>query len=294
MDIYSGHMTRHSRKPVDQHSDPAPASHIAMVPDHDLHVHTYLSACCGDKERQRPAAILALAERMRLRTIGFSDHVWAHPTNAPNDWYRPQDECQIARLRADLAPLTSPVRVLVGCETDMSAPGIFGLTQAFAEQLDFVLLSCNHFHIRDFVAQPRSNAPRDLADHILAFFHSAVASGLPTAIAHPFITLGYIEQYDATLAAMSDAEMLDALGAAAAHDVAIEITTAFIPKPHAPQFSIETPLRFLALAKQAGCRFTLATDAHAPTAQQRLPELSVFIETLGLTREDFAPICQAS
>ena len=35
-----------------------------MKLDHDLHVHTYLSSCCNEKERQVPAAILSLAEDM--------------------------------------------------------------------------------------------------------------------------------------------------------------------------------------------------------------------------------------
>jgi hypothetical protein len=40
--------------------------------DHDLHIYTYLSACCRDKERQQPGAIIALAERMGVRTLGFA------------------------------------------------------------------------------------------------------------------------------------------------------------------------------------------------------------------------------
>jgi hypothetical protein len=83
--------------------------------NHDLHIHTYRSACCKDKERQRPKAILALAERLGARTVGFADHIWVNPDLQPSNWYLPQDETQTARHRADLASLQTDVRVLVGC-----------------------------------------------------------------------------------------------------------------------------------------------------------------------------------
>jgi len=126
--------------------------------DHDLHIHTYLSACCHDKAHHRPHAILDLAAQMGVKTIGFADHLWVNPDLAPSDWYRPQDARQTARLRADLAACATDVRVLVGCEAEMIAPGKIGLTADYARQLDFVLLACNHFHMREFVEQPASGA----------------------------------------------------------------------------------------------------------------------------------------
>jgi histidinol phosphatase-like PHP family hydrolase len=252
----------------------------------DLHVHTYLSACCREKERQTPRAILALAERMNVSTIGFSDHVWANPEIVPSDWYRPQDTSQISRLREDLAGVSTEIDVLVGCEADMIAPGAFGITAEFAQELDFVLLACSHFHMSGFVAQPEGKTPRHLGRHMLDFFLSGVSSGLATSIAHPFYPLGYFDQYDSAIDAISDAEFLDVFGAAAEHDVALEITTAFIPTHSARSFSIETPIRFLSLAKQAGCKFTLGTDAHSPEAQMRLPELVALTKPIGLTGED--------
>jgi len=261
-----------------------------MTLNHDLHVHTYLSACCQEKERQRPQSILALAAHMGVRTIGFADHVWANPDLAPSGWYRPQDGGQITRLRADLEGLSTGTRVLVGCEAETVAPGKFGIVREFAEGLDFVLLACSHFHMRDFVAQPASPAPRDVADHVLAFFRSGVSSGLATAIAHPLIPLGYVEAFDDAIASMSDGELADAFGLARDHGVAIEITTAFLPSGTHPLFSIETPIRFLTIARQVDCMFTLATDAHGPRAQKRLPELARLIEPVGLGDGDFLPL----
>ena len=258
--------------------------------DHDLHVHTYLSACCQDKEGQRPAAILVLAEEMGLRTLGFTDHVWANPNIPPSGFYRPQDERQISQLRADLATVSTGIRVLVGCEAEMIAPGQFGITPQFAEELDFVLLACSHFHMKDFVAQPKSNAPGDLAKHMLNFFRSGVSSGLATSIAHPLFPLGYLDQYDKAVETISDTEFLDVFGATVECGVALELTTVFLPTTPQKTFSIETPIRFLSLAKQAGCKFTLGTDAHSPEAQKRLPELAVVTKAVGVTEDDILPI----
>ncbi len=170
-----------------------------MKLNHDLHIHTYLSACCSAKDRHKPAAILSLAEEMGVETIGFSDHIWMNPHVQPSDWYRPQDESHIDRLRQDLQGLNSNVRMLVGCEADMIAPGKFSITPEFAEKLDHVLLACSHFHMTDFVEQPVSKTPQELARHMLKFFNSAVQSGLATAIPHPLFPIGYLEMYDAAI-----------------------------------------------------------------------------------------------
>ena len=217
---------------------------------HDLHMHTYLSACCPEKERHRPAAILARAEEMGVRTIGFADHVWVNDDLTPSAWYAAQGAGQVARLQEDLRDVPTGVRCLVGCEAETIAPGRFGMTPEFAATVDFVLLSCSHFHMMDFVAQPARRSPRGLADHMLEFFRSAVASGL-----------------------------------AAENGVALEITTSFLPD-FAGGLNVETPLRYRSLAKKAGCWFTLGTDAHKPEAQERLPELARITEAIGLTQDD--------
>ncbi len=252
---------------------------------HDLHMHTYLSACCPEKEGHRPAAILARAEEMGVRTMGFADHVWVNDNLTPSAWYAGQGAGQMARLREDLRDVPTGVRCLVGCEAETIAPGRFGMTPEFAATIDFVLLSCSHFHMTDFVAQPARRSPRGLADHMLEFFRSAVASGLATSIPHPLLPMGHMELYDAAIASISDAELLDAFGLAAENGVALEITTSFLPD-FAGGLNVETPLRYLSLAKKAGCWFTLGTDAHKPEAQERLPELARITETMGLTQDD--------
>ena len=92
-----------------------------------------------------------------------------------------------------------------------------------------------------------------------------------------------------SVAAISDAEFLDAFSLAAEHRVGIEVTTAFLPSSGL-SFSSETPVRFLSLAKEAGCRFTFGTDAHDPESQKRLPELASLVRAIGITARDLLPI----
>jgi histidinol phosphatase-like PHP family hydrolase len=228
---------------------------------------------------------------MGLETIGFADHVWVNPEWAPSQWYRPQGAGQIEKLRNDLAATESPLRALVGCEAETIAPGRFGITPAFAESLDFVLLACDHFHMTGFVEQPTSRTPRAVAEHLLRFFCSAVQSGLADIIPHPFYPCGFLDLYDAAIAAIPDEEFLEAFGLAAECGVAVEITAAFFPPsqggyPDRPEFSPDTPLRALQLARRAGCRFSLGSDAHQPDQMNRLPRLKYFLDTLSLTPKD--------
>ena len=260
-------------------------------PTHDLHIHTYLSACCSDKARQTPSNILRQAAGLGLETIGFSDHIWVNPELAPSGWYGPQGAGQIEKLRKDLAATEAPLRVLVGCEAETIAPGRFGVTPAFAESVDYVLLACSHFHMTEFVEQPISRTPRSVAEHLLRFFRSAVQSGLADIIPHPFLPFGFLDLYDAAIATIPDAEFLEAFGLAAECGVAIEITAAFFPPNQdsfrdKPGLSLETPMRTLQLARQAGCRFSLGSDSHCPEDMNSLPRLRYFLDNLSLAPED--------
>ena len=213
-----------------------------------------------------------------------------NPAIQPNGWYRPQDESQTTKLRQDLEAIETKVRVLVGCEAETVAPGKFSITEEFAESLDFVLLSCSHIHMTDGVEQPKSYTPRDVADLLLKLFLSGVTSGLPTAIAHPFglIGVGPLKGlFEPTLNSITDAELFDAFSAARENHVAIEINAgAVVPGGMNPAFSIETPLRMIAIAKRAGCKFMFGSDAHDPQQQQALLNMQPLIERAGLTKED--------
>jgi histidinol phosphatase-like PHP family hydrolase len=234
--------------------------------------------------------IVAEAARLGLTTIGFSDHIWTNEAVPASDWYKLQNATHIAKLRREIEESgAAPLRISVGCEADMRAPGEFSITPDFAATLDHVLLACSHFHMRGFVEQPADTTPRAIGEHLIKFFISGVSSGLPTSIAHPFFPLGSIDRLDAIIASIPDSELSDTLSHAAAHNVALEITTCFIPGSNEqgnPVFSLDTPLRLLSLAKQAGCKFTFGSDAHSLSRLHVLSQLEFYIQALALDYDD--------
>jgi len=138
---------------------------------------------------------------------------------------------------------------------------------------------------KDWTLQPASDDPADVGRHLVRLFRAGVTSGIPTSIAHPFLPLGHIERLDAIVSSISDEEFLEVFGLAAERNVALEVTVGFLVSPGG-RFSQETPVRFLSLAKKAGCRFTFGSDAHDPAGQRRLPELVRLVEAVGIEEKE--------
>ncbi len=264
-----------------------------MKQKHDIHLHTYLSKCCNDKENQRPGKIVRIAEELGLEMIGFADHVWTNPDLKPNNFYKGQDERQIINLRKDLESIDTGLRILVGCEADTIVPGKFSITEKFAEELDYVLLSCNHLHINNLIAQPASSKARDISTHLLTMFCSGVESRFATSIVHSFIPFGFIDSFEKVIEETSDNEFLDAFGLAAANNVALEITVAYLSPYLKDQscteeltWSLDTPGRILSLAKKSGCKFTFGSDAHKLQDMTLLPKLSLLTDLADIEEKD--------
>ena len=148
----------------------------------------------------------------------------------------------------------------------------------------------------EIVQQPKDSSPRAYGEHLKTLFNSAVKSGLPTIIVHPYYPFGYGSIYAEVIASLSDDELFDSLSLAAEMKVALEITTAFLPQTEVqngktvPLWSIETPLRVLSLAKKAGCKFSFGSDAHSLDAMTAIHKLEVFSNHLQLSKEDIVTI----
>lgn len=255
----------------------------------DYHVHTTLSSCCADP-RQTVENIIARQLERGMKIVAITDHLWHNPALPPSAWYAPQSGPRLLPRRHEIRAAATPgLRLLFGCEADMRAPGKFGMTPEFKQNFDLVLLSSDHFHMREFVEQPQPRTPENFARLMLEFFRSAASCGMADILAHPLFTMGHDEIYDRTVAAVSDAEFADALGLAAAHNVAIEINGTLLRKQKMKQqFSLESMLRIFSIAKASGCRFTFGSDAHAISDLDNISFCEEFADRLGLTESDFA------
>jgi len=258
-----------------------------MKVDIDTHLHTPLSKCCHDPASTIENIAAVLAGR-GYRLIAVTDHVWGHPTVEPNSWYRAHPESgtleQADYIHAHAAEF--PLAVLAGCEADMKAPGIFGITQAMREKLDLVMLSSDHFQLRDFVEQPSEVTPENLAKLMMKFFRSAVRESGADILTHPLYTNSYDEFYDRALDCIGDAELLDALGEAAERKIALELNAGLFVAAVKGRYRWDSQVRVFTLAKQAGCKFTMGTDAHKMADFDLAPLCGKMADEAGITEAD--------
>ena len=260
--------------------------------DHDLHVHTTLSACCSDPQAT-PENILARAAQQGLRTIAFTDHLWDGACPGASSWYKPQDVDHVLQIRNHDLSCTENVRAIVGCESEYAGNGKVGLSPKTKSLFDWVLLPMSHLHMRGFVLPDGVTESTDIAALMVHRFQEVLDLNLADGIAHPFLPCGHLDRADEILGFIPDHDFRACFDRAAEHTVSIEITTAFFPSTRgqkADGLHDETFLRILSLAKQCGCVFHLASDAHSLKGIGQVHKLAPFLGELGLQRDDFAPI----
>jgi histidinol phosphatase-like PHP family hydrolase len=258
--------------------------------DHDVHVHTSLSACCRD-ESAVPEAILARAAEAGLKLIGFADHLWDPACPGGSGWYAPQTPAHVAQVRERM-PAVPPVRVLFGAESEYCGDGKAGISRQTAESLDFVLLPMSHLHMKGFVVPAELEDAAGLGALMVQRFREVVALGLATGIAHPFLPCGHPAQTDEIIGSISDGDFRACFEAAARAGVSIEITTGFFPALHGkaqPGWSDDVFLRPLALARDCGCVFHFASDTHTLAGVGSVLGLAPYVAELGLGEQHIHP-----
>jgi len=141
---------------------------------------------------------------------------------------------EVARLNVELAPF----RILTGIEVDINEDGSLDQEDALLDRLDIVVASV-HSKLR----MPREQ----MTDRML----KAVANPLTNVLGH---CTGRIVVGRGRPQSEFDAEAV--FEACRRFDVAVEINS----RPE----RLDPPKRLLRLAVEAGCRFAIDTDAHAP------------------------------
>ncbi len=259
-----------------------------MLVDHDIHIHTTLSSCCAD-EQATPENIIARAAEEGLKTIGFADHMWDSRMPGASDWYMPQDLEHILKIRDMIPKDTKGVKVLVGCETEYCGNGKVGISREAAEQLDFVLIPASHVHMKGFVLPSWAETPKDIARVMLQHFNEVVGLGLATGITHPFLPVNHGDHVDEIISYILDSEFEEAFHRAAEARVSIEITTGCFPGISGrvrEGFHDETFMRVLTIAKNCGCKFHFASDAHSLAGIGRVLQLEKYVKEIGITPDD--------
>lgn len=258
--------------------------------DHDLHLHSVQSLCCRDPE-MTPAHILQYGQAHGYRTLCLTDHVWSKnvPMPAPNDFYVPQTVGHIRESlplpQADGAP-----RFLFGAETDFCQCGgeALGLTRAECDALDFVVIPINHFHMTGFTRPADCASPEQIAELLTHRLERLLDFDLPwtkVGLAHFTCGLTYPngDEYE-VFDRLDRTRVFRAFSELARRGAGIELNAGcFLHWRDDPERHL-WPYR---LAKDAGCRFYCASDAHMVRALDAIPILLPdVVDELGLTEQD--------
>ena len=218
-----------------------------MIPQHNMQIHSILSNCAS--REMTIERIINEAERGGLATIGISDHI---------DLPHPARQNQLLANFEIVEKLNPSMNVRVGCEASQIAPDTIVVDKATAQQLDFVLVATNHYHLRQ-VEKPHDTSPASYAAHYLRMVEGAIDWGYTTIIPHPFL-LAKVRELDhaQVLASYNRDELHRILHKAADMNVAFELNPRHLR--HAMDFFKE----LLTLGRQVGLKFALGTDAHKP------------------------------
>lgn len=255
--------------------------------DHDLHIHSTLSRCCYD-EKQTPQAILSYAKKEGLKTICLTNHFWYEAIPTESSVYAEQN---FPHVKSALPlPEEEGIRFLFGCETDLNRHGVPGITKEKCDDFDFVIVPITHFHMNTNVPPEEKDTPEACAASWEKRLRCVLDMDLPfhkIGLAHLACRLISKNDRAKQLSALNalDEEVLHSLfRKAAGLGCGIELNLkdmTFSPEEE------ETILRPFFIAKEEGCKFYLASDAHAVTAFPKMrPTFDAIIEKLSLTEED--------
>lgn len=238
---------------------------ITFVLNQDLHLHSRLSSCSRDPE-QTPARILQHAGENGLSTLCLTDHYWDSAIAGASDWYAPQNFDHIAASRP--LPCAEGIRFLFGCETELRRDMTLGISPARYDEFDFIVIPTTHLHMTGFTLSEKDAASlEDRARLWVERLDSVLDMNLPfhkIGIAH--LACGLLaprprENYLKTLNMIPTAQMERVFEKAAARGVGIELN---MDDMKFSDGEADTVLRPFRIAKQKGCKFYTASDAHHP------------------------------
>jgi histidinol phosphatase-like PHP family hydrolase len=253
--------------------------------DHDLHIHSLLSSCSCDPE-QTNENILAYAKQNGFSTVCLTDHFWDKAVPGASDWYKPQDYEHLCLAKP--LPECDGIRFLFGCETDMRFDMTVGVSPEKYDLFDFIIVPTTHLHMRGFAiseSDAQTNAGRAKAwieklDALLDMplpFHKVGIAHLTCSL----INNKSKEDLYEVLNLITDSEMERLFKKAAKVGAGIELNLTFSDE------EADIILRPYRIAKAAGCKFYLGSDAHHPkTFSESMTRFERVVDFLELEESD--------
>lgn len=252
--------------------------------NHDLHVHSMLSLCSRDPE-QCAANVIRYAAENDYSAICLTDHYWQDDVPGPSDWYAKQNFAHVSQSLP--LPDGGKTRVMFGCETDFCGAQKLGVTKGGCDKFDFVVIPPNHFHMENFTRDESINTAPQIARLLNERLIDLTKLDLPwhkIGIAHLTCSLTFSKgDYTKVFPLLDEGELRRAFSFFAEHGTGIELNDSCFRTEWTVS---EEGLRVYAIAKEEGCRFYRASDAHHPKELPIHDGVRLAAERLGLTEDD--------
>lgn len=229
----------------------------------DYHLHTPL---CGHAVGE-PMEYVAVARARGLDEIGFSDHCPMPGTDGFDDWRMRRDELpRYLDMVLDAREKAAPFPVRLGLECDFIAGHEDWIEElAGLAPWDYLIGSVHYIAPGWAVDDPQwigkftasGTATEDIWTAYWQAYERCIASGLFDFVAHPDLVKKFGHRPPGDLRRFYE----PAIAAAAARNVAVEVSTAGLRKPVGELYPAAG---FLELAYAAGVAVVINSDAHAP------------------------------
>ena len=250
---------------------------------HDLHLHSTLSSCCHDPA-MTPEAIADWAAHQGYDAICLTNHLWDRSVPGASAWYAPQD------IRHSEKALPLPQReglhFYFGCEAEYCGGKKLSLQPLHFGRFDFVAIATNHMHMKGLTRPEGVDTALQMAELFTSRLEQLLELELPwrkVGIAHLNIHHLFREGSAADVLRLLDGKRWQAIfHSIAAKGAGVELNAAAFASAGA---DMDVHIDFFRLAREAGCRFYCASDAHKLEALD-ISSLQSVVDALGLTAED--------
>lgn len=232
--------------------------------DHDFHIHSVLSNCCHD-DKQTSDAILDYAVKNGYKKICLTNHFWDDKIPGAWEWYKNQNFSHISAALP--LPQGDSLQFCFGAETEMDKNFTVAITQDCLNKLDFLVIPTTHMHLKGHAIPLTATTPQQRADLWTKRLRVLLNMDLPwhkIGIAH--LTCKHIatEQTVHEVVKRIDInDMYELFKKCAKLGVGIELNFDSFSLTDENRDILLNPYR---IAKDAGCKFYLGSDAHSVSA----------------------------
>ncbi len=262
-----------------------------------MHIHSYLSPCCGHDPRQTKEAILAYGMASGLKLLCVTDHLWDRKVETPcRTWLSSELDLEKGREILPL-PQSPKCRFIYGVEADMDYLGNLGVSREEIDSFDFLIMAPSHMHMNGFTINADRTGPS--AEEHKRYYQERLdrlfQMDLPferCGLAHFTTSLTYSREPVRMLELFTDEEYRQIWRQVAERGMGVELNL-WEEWLSYTALGKEQLLRPYRIAKSVGCRFYLGSDSHTPEEfTGKKAAFEEMIDILQLTEEDKFPFVE--